>query len=417
MDRPAGRWGAATKRTVALVILVFAALLVYRFHEVLPPLVLALLLAFVVEPVVRLLVNRLHLSRGLASAIVFIVLILAGLAVLAAPVTAVPTIQRLVLSVQVDTLRIINEIGAFLERPVEVAGYTVDLSPLYEELSKMLTTFVGSVAQGTLDVVFAVASGAIWLIFILIVAFYFVKDGPQLIRTLDNLAPPGYRDDVERLRHRVVGVWNAFLRGQLLLCLAVAVLTTIGCSAVGLPYAPILGLLAGMLEVVPNIGPTIASVPAVLLALFRGSTFLPLGRIWFTVLVVALYVIIQQIENNFLVPRIIGGSLNIHPILVLTGVVVGGRLAGILGMLLAAPVIATLLVLARYVFARLYDRDPFAELEPELEPERPPPGLIRQAGEAAVRRLRSHVSEDESTGDAPQTDSVPTEDSAANSRD
>ncbi len=377
MNEPVRRWGTTTKRTVAMIILVLLALAIYRFRDILPPLVIALLLAFILNPIVGFLTNRFHFSRGLATGLVFLILIVGMLGVVAAPVTVVPAIQRAVTSVQVDFMRVIDDTGAFLNRPLEIRGYSLDLSEVFAEISAMLRAFVKSVAQGTLDVVFDLASGAFWLLIILMVAFYLVKDADRFIGQLDNLAPPGYRDDFVCLRRQITDVWNAFLRGQLLLGGAMIVITTVACTAIGLPYAAVMGLIAGVMEFVPNVGPIIALIPAALVALFQGSSFLPLSNLWFAALVVGLYIVIQQVEGNLLVPRILGHSLNLHPLVVLIGIIGGGSLAGILGMLLAAPVLATVRVVGNYIFCRLYDRDPFAAPEEEAQP--PHPGLVKRA--------------------------------------
>jgi len=393
MAEPVRRWNTSTKRTVVVVLLVLLALVIYRFNAVIPPLMIAFLVAFVLDPIVDFITARLHLSRGLATSLVFFVLILGMLGTLAAPATVVPSIARAVRALQIDVIRIITDIGAFFERPLMIRGYSVDLSQLYQELSGMLRTFVGSVAQGTIDVVLEVASGAFWLIIVLIAAFYLVKDADRLVTQLDNLAPPGYRDDFVRLRKQITAVWNAFLRGQLVMSLLMVAITTVAAMAVGLPYAFVLGLLAGVAEFVPNLGPIVALIPAVLLALFQGSAFLPLSNFWFAVLVTGMYLVIQQVEGNLLLPRVMGSSLNLHPLVVLFGIIVGGSLAGILGMLLAAPFLATLRVVGRYVFYRLYDRDPFAEPEEEAEP--PKPGLLRRAGQAALAHLQERVEQTE----------------------
>jgi hypothetical protein len=125
--------------------------------------------------------------------------------------------------------------------------------------------------------------------------------------------------------------------------------------------ALILGIMAGVLEIIPNIGPTIAAIPAVLIAYFQGSTYLPLSNGWFALLVIGIYVVIQQVENNILVPRIIGRSLNLHPLVVIIGAIAGARLAGILGMFLAAPMLASLRILGNYVYCKLLDLEPFDE--------------------------------------------------------
>jgi len=387
---PVRRWGGTTKRTVVLVVLLLLALVVYRFREVLPPLIIALLVAFVLDPVVDFVAARVRLARGLATGVVFFVLFLVGLGAMAAPVTAFPSIQRAVRAIQFDLNSIISEIGTFLGQPVHIWGYSLDLSNVYQELNAALSRFVASVAQGTLNFALTVASGAFWVIFILIASFYLVKDADRIVEQLDRLAPPGYRDDFVRLRQQVTAVWHAFLRGQLLLGLAIAVMTTIVGLSVGLPYAAALGLFAGVMEFVPNLGPFLAAIPAVLMALFEGSSFLPLSNFWFAVLVVGLYIAVQQIEGNLLVPRILGQSLNLHPLVVLIAIIVGASLAGILGMLVAAPVLATLRVVGRYVFYRLYDRDPFAEPAEGAPPRKT--GVLKRIGKAALCRLRKKIS-------------------------
>lgn len=392
------RWGASVKRTVVVIILVLLALVIYRFRVVIPPLLIAFLIAFILDPIVDFLTARLRMARGLATGLVFLALILVGLSVMAAPMTAVPSIQRAVRSIQFDFVGLVSAIGDFFAHPLEIpGGYTIDLSSVYRDLISMLRSFVTTVARGTLNLAFTIASGVVWLVFILMAAFYMVKDADRITEQLENLAPPGYRDDVRRLRQQIAEVWNAFLRGQLLLGLSVGTLTAISCFIVGVPYAWALGLLAGVLEFLPNIGPVIAAIPAILLALFQGSDHLPLDNVWFAVLVAGLYIIIQQIENNLLVPRIMGRTLKLHPLAVLIAIIIGGNLAGILGILLAAPMLATLRVLGRYTFNRLYDRDPFAQMVKEAAPPRPT--LLRRVGEAIWCRLRRKAQVDAGSSD------------------
>jgi hypothetical protein len=147
---------------------------------------------------------------------------------------------------------------------------------------------------------------------------------------------------------------------------------------------------------VPNIGPYIAAIPAVLLALIRGSAFIPLRNFWFAVLVAGVYFVLQLVENNLLVPRILGRSLKVHPLAVMIGILAGGQLAGILGILLAAPTLATFKVLGSYVLNRLYDRDPFPKDDEPLEEEKqeptvPRPTMVKQVGAAALEHLQKKV--------------------------
>jgi predicted PurR-regulated permease PerM len=401
---PNRRWDTSTKRIVALLVLLSSALVVYQFRILLRPLVIAFLLAFILNPVVDFLENRVGIHRGVAAGLVFLLLCIALLGALAAPVTAVPSVTRAILSIQLDLKQIIDDISAFFDRQVEIAGYQFDLSLISRELSTSLRRLVEMIAQGTLDVVFGIASGAFWVIFVIIVAFYFARDANRFAEQIDRLAPPGYRNDATRLRQEIAQMWNAFLRGQLLLGSAMALVTVVVDTAIGLPYAWALGLFAGVMELVPNIGPYIAAIPAVLVALIQGSSFLPLGNFWFAVLVAGLYFLLQLIENNLFVPRILGRTLNVHPLMVMIAIIAGGQLAGILGVLLAAPTLATFRVLGRYILSRLYDLDPFVEpieeeptereeeAKPRLGPAiRKPPTVVKKVGEAALGRLQKKV--------------------------
>ncbi len=367
------RWTSFTKRSVTLIFLILLGLTLYRFRHVIPPLLIAFLLAFILNSIVGFLTSRLPISHGAATSIVFLTLIVLLLgAIVAAPVAAIPSVRDIVYFVEHDLSDIITEIDAYLDQPVEIWNYSLDLSTISDELVGALRSFVSSVAEGTLDIVRNVASGVVWLIIILTVAFYLVKDSARFAEQFDNLSPPGYRKDTVRIRQQITDVWNAFLRGQLVMGLAMAALTTVVCFIIGLPYAPIMGLIAGVTEFIPNVGPIIALIPAVVVALFKGSLLYEMNHLLFAAVVTGAYIVIQQIEGNMLVPRILGESLNLHPLLVLISIIIGGNMAGIIGMLLAAPILATLRVITNYVFCRLYDRDPFAKPE-----EKPPPKQSR----------------------------------------
>ncbi len=376
MNQLQGRWSPQTKRIVLLVMLVLFALILYRFQQVLPPLVLAFLLAFILDPVVDFLETKAKISRTLGTAIVLLVLLLI---LLASPAVAVPPMVEAVRSLNLDFAQIFARIAVewdrLLAEPIVILGQQIDLGALGQDLD--LRSIFGQFLQGTqvvfsssLDVVMGFASTLFWFLFTLIATFYMIRDSDRIARGLDQLAPPSSKDDFVRLRQQITDVWQAFLRGQLLMGILLAVITTVVATVLGLPNALALGLLAGVMEFIPSIGPVIAAVPAVLIALFQGSTYLPLSNFWFAVLVLGVYLVIQQVENNVLLPRILGQSLNLHPLVVLVAVIAGGSLAGVLGFLVAAPMMATLRVLGDYIYRRLTDQDPFPENEQSSPPLR-----------------------------------------------
>ncbi|MCB0034332.1 MAG: AI-2E family transporter, partial [Anaerolineales bacterium] len=146
-------------------------------------------------------------------------------------------------------------------------------------------------------------------------------------------------------------------------------------TIVGLPNALLLGFITGLAEFIPQIGAILAAIPAVLIAFFLNDQSwlgVQMSPLSFALLVMGGYIILQQIENYFLVPRVIGRTLNMHPMIVFIGALAGATLAGVLGILLASPLLASLRLIFRYVHSKLLDLPPFPDkLQPEPEPPRP----------------------------------------------
>jgi predicted PurR-regulated permease PerM len=139
------------------------------------------------------------------------------------------------------------------------------------------------------------------------------------------------------------------------------VLIGVTMAILGVRYAVVLGLLGGLLEFVPVIGPIIAGGTALTIALFQPDNWLGLNPITYALVVLAASILLQQIENNFLVPRILGGSLNLHAVVILVGAIIAANLAGIIGLLLSAPMLATLRLFGRYIYCKLFDLDPWPD--------------------------------------------------------
>ena len=349
-------WSETTKWLVIVSSLLALVWIVYRFSQIISPLVIAVILAYVLNPPVRFLTARARLSRTWAVASVYLALIVILSLVL---VAFVPSLIQQVMSINVDFQNIVKGISRFFEQPLFIFGFSIDLADVYNEVSGTLQSIVSPLASRTVSFLIGLASGFAWLIFVLIVSFYLLKDLGKLGRSIYELVPADYRDEVRRLAEEVNVIWSAFFRSQLVLCAVVGALVGVTMRIVGVRNALILGIIAGVLEIIPSIGPTIAAIPAVLIAYFQGSTYLSLSNGWFALLVIGLYVVIQQLENNILVPRIIGRSLNLHPLVVIIGAIAGASLAGILGMFLALPTLASLRVVGNYVYCKLLDLEPF----------------------------------------------------------
>ena len=201
-----------------------------------------------------------------------------------------------------------------------------------QNLAEIAQAVLGAVQDNLVGVLRSVFSSISFLIGLVIIPFwlfYILQDESQVKEGIMEALHPELRADVQSLATLVDEVLSAYIRGQLLLCLFVGVLATIAMLIIGVPFAPVLGLIAGIFEVLPNIGPYLGAIPAILVALATN----PVSAIW----VAVAFFVIQLIENLVLVPRISGSSVKLHPAMVMMVLVIGGQLAGFWGMLIAVP--------------------------------------------------------------------------------
>ncbi len=365
MDAQRIRWSPPVKITVSILLLIFIIYLLFRFSVVIPPFILALILAYILTPLVARLEDQLEISRGFASLIAYLILIIVALML---PLLLLPPLASQLAVLNVDIQLLLEQLNGLIGRQYNVLGLTLDGSQLVQQLTTSLQGLVEPFIGQTLTLLVDIISSTVWVIFILVVSFYLVKDGPEIRKRLERLPPKEYRADYIRLRDEINIIWSSFFRGQLTLALVVGVLLTLVGIILGLPFALAMGILAGFLEFLPSIGHAIWLTIASILALFVGSTWLPIPNWAFALLVIGLHIVFQQFDLNYLIPRVIGHSVHLPPLVIILGIVAGAVLAGILGIPLAAPTIASARVIGRYIYANLFDLDPFPPQPPAPTP-------------------------------------------------
>ncbi|MCA9914322.1 MAG: AI-2E family transporter [Anaerolineae bacterium] len=413
-------WSSRTKRTFALLMLAFFILLVWAVRDILPLVVVSVLAAFIFHPPVTFLARTIFraqqnqgIRRTFAILVVFalaILILIVLVLVVVPPVLGqlqdfLSDIPALLERLERDTTEILAQPITWNGEPIllngeqivpldriEEATGTRNLSQLLPldtlNVEEALNTFLGS-ARSLTGPAFSFVGGAfntlINITFLIMMTFYLTKDGANFVHVIVDLAPQEYQSDVERLVNELAEVWHGYLRGQLLLCFVIGIAVYFAAMLLGLPNPEILGLIAGLLEFIPNLGPLLALIPAAFLALVSTSITLPfLSGLLFMLIVIIVWTLIQQIEAVFLVPRIMGDSLDLHPLVVLIAVLGGAAIGGALGVILAAPFVASARVLLRYVYGKVTGRDPFLEIadkrtEDTPSPEDDSPGLLKRA--------------------------------------
>lgn len=407
-DQPQGaqppRWDQPT-RIVAGVALGLALLVAfYLARDALTLVAMAGLVAFLVAPLIGMLRRWLRLPRVLAVLVGYLLAVtfLAGLTGLIVVGTAT-SFAEVEPAEAVEALRDTAIDGLTAVRTIEVGRYTVDLGdvvdPTIGQLEDVSPPEDGSGADaattltvrqeqvelvlgGVLSSAQLVGGLLAALVVTFVVALYLSIDSHRLHAGLLGLAPPAYRADARQVDARIGRIWRGFLYGQLLNSFATGLFVWLVLWAIGLPGAFVLGLIMMVLNMIPTFGPIIAAVPGILLAIALGSTRLDWGTVSFTVLVIAVYILVVQLQANLMAPFITGHAVKMSPAAVLIGLIVGFQVGGLLGSVLAVPVIATLREGARYVLAKLVDRDPFPDRHVPSDPD-PSPDPDPMSGRAA----------------------------------
>jgi predicted PurR-regulated permease PerM len=224
-----------------------------------------------------------------------------------------------------------------------------------------------------------ISSLAFYALMTLVVSVYLSIDAPRFYHALIDMVPENHRKEFQILLEKVLHVWSAYFRGQITVILILSLISWLGGTAIGLPGAFLIGITTGLLNIIPSLGPILSFIPAGIVALVQGSTYLPVSNFTFLLIVAGLYIVIQQLEGNLITPRIVGGAIDLPPVVVLLGVLIGASAVGLLGAILASPTIATFKVVATYTWNKILDRDPFYNLEPKPAPPPRPSPLVQTA--------------------------------------
>ena len=345
-----------------VLLVLFIGIIATRIVSVLVLLFLGILLAESIRPIANKL-QTWKIPRGVAVMIVYLLLalVLTGVGLILIPPLVVQMRGFDNLTEQlIDWVR--EEVPRLYQITVDL-GFEDQLADLGTSLTSTVTQLIGTLAQ----VPFQVLGFLFGLVSVLVIGFFWMSATDKFNRSVIALLPPKRAAEVRSLTAELSQRAGGWVRGQVILMVFVGTVTFIGLFALGIPYPVALATWASLMEIIPIIGPFLGAVPAILVALAFKSP-------WIALATAILYVIIQQLENNILVPKIMERAVGLHPILVMVGVLAGGVLYGILGIVIAVPLVAAMQVLVMRLFVPWL----IAQLETEDEPlddgdEDPPP--------------------------------------------
>jgi predicted PurR-regulated permease PerM len=378
------RWTSITKLVVALTVVFILGALVVRFQTIIGPLLMAFILSYLLYPVASFLHKKARFSWGLAVNLIYVVLILVLLSLLTwGGVGLVGQIQNLITAVQ----NYAKELPTFID---SISHNVYTLGPFRLDLSTIDWATIGQQVLGYVEPALGKMGGLVgtlagsaastlgWIAFIVLVSYFFLLESGGLRNRIIRIDVPGYTEDIRRLSQKLGRIWNAFLRGQIIIFVSKVIVYTILMSILGVHYAIGVAFIAGFASFLPYIGPAINWIVLGLVTFFQGGNMYGLSPLAYTIVAIVVALIIDQVFDNLVAPRIMAQTLRVHPAFVLIAAIIAANLLGILGIVIAAPLLATLQLVGRYTARKLFDRDPWPP-EEEVLPPPPVPRWLRKA--------------------------------------
>jgi predicted PurR-regulated permease PerM len=354
-QRPAGydrfiRFGIAAWAGIGILLLAWMLLRVVGFaRPTLAPLLIALVVVYLLNPIVAALERR-GTPRVAGAAVVYLLFI--GLVVLVLSLV-VPAVGHQVAAVAEDFPTYVQDVQDQVRRTGERFGQrwepNLDAGRVSQWLSEAgnrqtVTRYMTGLRSFTTSLLHAL----VVLVLGPIMAFYLLVDLPRLQRGALAMIPPGRREEMRELGDRIGKTVGGFFRGQLLVALFVGIASSIGLYLIHLPFWLLVGLVAGLFNLVPLIGPFIGGGLAVVIALLNGKPVMAL-------LAVVVLTVVQQIDNHLISPNVMGRTVRLHPVVVMLALLLGATFGGLFGMLVVVPLVGVAKIVFLYCWAHFVD--------------------------------------------------------------
>lgn len=351
MDTPESAGPATLSPRAKLTILVAAAVLVAAFllqvNSILSPFLWALVAAYLLTPIVNYLNIEGHLPRLWSVTLIYASI---GLLLLAASRYLYPQILAQGTLFIEDIPRLENSLIALVgPRPLGI-----DINSV---VTQLLSAYTGSTSGKSASHLIANAFVTVIKIFLfLVTTFYLLMDSARIRTAVCSVLPPDYKDELSALGQRINVTLQQYIRGELVLFVIMATVTSIGLTLLGVRGAVFLGLASGALELLPLVGPYTAGALGVSVAYFDGTNPFGWSQTAYAGVVALMYFAFRETEDYLVIPHVLGRAVRLHPLVVLFAVTTGGVLGGLFGLVIAVPVAATLKEIAAYLYAKLLDR-------------------------------------------------------------
>ncbi len=336
-----------SKLFIVVILLVVSVWFILQIRTVLSPFLWALLVAYLLSPVV----NYFNVKGGMPRLwSVVLIYAIVGLLLLAGSRYLYPK------AVEQGTVFVedIPRLEAALIGVVGPSPLGIDIVSLISQLLNTVTGYTGN-AKSASHLLVSALTEFFKLFLFLVSTFYLLIDGPRLRRAVAGRIPPAYAPEILALARQINLTWQEYVRGELLLFVIMATVTTIGLTILQVPGAIFLGLASGALELLPLVGPYTAGTLAVSVAYFTGANPWNLSQIAYAGIVALMYLVLRQAEDYFVMPHVLGRAVRLHPLVVLFALTAGGIAGGLFGLVIAVPLTASLKAIGSYLYCKLLD--------------------------------------------------------------
>jgi len=338
-------------------------LFIWRAGDIVQPFLWAAILSYILLPVVGAIERRFNAPRTIAAIVVFLALLAT---IFGGGRFVIPRLIDNTRDLQTNWPTLISNAEGSIGDWLAALGLgdlkdTV-ITPNLQDLDRQIA---GMVQRNALPFVIGAGHFLLEFLIFLIGTFLMLRDAPRLLNFVQRQLPREHRGEILHVLRDTNAMLGRYIRGQLILVVLMSSVTTIALTVLGIPYSVLLGLLTGVLETIPFVGPITAGAIACLVALGHPNPF-GWSQIAYVSVVAIMYTILRHAEDYLVIPTVIGRAVRLHPAIVIFSLLSGGALFGLLGIVLAVPVAATMRLVLIYVRAKLRDEDPFGPLAEDL---------------------------------------------------
>ncbi|WP_087677521.1 AI-2E family transporter [Garciella nitratireducens] len=333
------------RRNLFFLIIIGVLFFMLIFHirkeliSILSPFIWSIIFAYLLNPIVNFLETR-KINRSLSILLTYLTLISIFIVI---GWTIIPAIVD-------ETKNLIHDLPYYTEqvekfllmiRKSTQAQLPVIFNNFIENSINSIEDSIINKIKSISYIVVNFFSGILNIVMIPVVTYYFLKDKEYFKKIMIELMPKKWRIKILEIAKDSDRVIGGFVRGKIIVAIFVGVFTALGLYLLNINYAVIIGVVTGIIDIIPYFGPVIAAIPAIIIAFFQH----PIKAIW----VIILFIIVQQIEGDVIGPKVIGSSVGLHPVAIIFSLLIGGTFFGVIGMILAVPVAGTVKVVGKHI--------------------------------------------------------------------